>query len=136
RVAAAGAEADRHQGHHLRFREIRLERNPQAPAGALGKGSQRRAAMNRHRRALLCWLAVGAAGYLIFPWYAFPHPVLGLEWLRNWAGKESAPALVQIVRHDRGWLAPLGLLLVAGGAFLHPSLGRGARANGLVLVGA
>jgi|KBSSwiStaDraftv2_1062776.scaffolds.fasta_scaffold00372_20 iron(III) transport system permease protein len=92
--------------------------------------------MNRHRRALLCWLAVGAAGYLIFPWYALPDTVLGLAWLRDWAGKESAPALLQIVRHDRGWLAPLGLLLIAGGALLHASLDRRARANGLVLVGA
>ena len=43
---------------------------------------------------------------------------------------------MQIFRHDRHWLAPLGLLLVAGAALLRPALDRRARANGLVLVGA
>ena len=92
--------------------------------------------MNRHRRALLGWLAVGAAGFIVFPWYALPDTVLGLSWLHEWAGKEQAPALVQIFRHDRTWLAPLGLLLIAGAALLRPALDRRARANGLMLVGA
>ena len=60
--------------------------------------------MNRHRRALLVWLAVGAAGFLVVPWYALPDTVLGLAWLRDWAGKDHAPALVQVFRHDRRWL--------------------------------
>ena len=41
-AAAAGAEAHRHQGDQLRLREVRRERHAQAPARALGEGSQRR----------------------------------------------------------------------------------------------
>ena len=40
-AAADGAQAHRHQGDQLRLREVRLERDAQAPARALGEGNQR-----------------------------------------------------------------------------------------------
>ena len=40
------------------------------------------------------WLALGAAGFLALPWYALADSVLGIAWLRDWTGKDNAPALV------------------------------------------
>ncbi|MEO8753213.1 MAG: iron ABC transporter permease, partial [Casimicrobiaceae bacterium] len=91
--------------------------------------------MSRNRRALVAWLVVGAAGLFIFPWYALPDTVLGVAWLRNWSGKESAPALLQVVRHGSVWLIQLVPLLMAGAVLLHPKLDRRMRANGLIVVG-
>ena len=88
------------------------------------------------RRALLAWLAVGAAGFLVVPWYALQDSVLGIAWLRDWAGNDNAPALLQAMRHGRTWLLPIGLLLVAGGTLLAPGIGRRARANGMIAIGA
>ena len=39
--------------------------------------------MTSHRRALLAWLVVGAAGFLVLPWYALQDSVLGVAWLRD-----------------------------------------------------
>ena len=113
-AAAAGAEARRHQGHRLRLREVRLERHAQAPARALGEGNQRAQRGDDDRRdarraAALCWLAVGAAGFLLVPWYALQDSVLGAG-----AGSRSSPARTPRRRccrsslHGRAWLAPLG----------------------------
>ena len=92
--------------------------------------------MTSCRRALLAWLIVGAVGYFLLPWYALQDTVLGIAWLPGWAGSENAPAILQAFRHGRTWLLPLALLLVAGTAMLAPGLGRRARANGLVAIGA
>ena len=50
-AAGDGAEPDRVQGHQLRFREVRLERDAEAPARALGEGDRPSAAMTGTRRA-------------------------------------------------------------------------------------
>ena len=92
--------------------------------------------MPSRQRALLAWLSVGAAGFLFVPWYALPDTVLGIAWLRDWAGSASAPALVQALRHGRTWLLPAGALLLAGAAMLAPGLRRNARADGLTAIGA
>jgi len=92
--------------------------------------------MTRHRRALLAWLVVGAAGFLLLPWYALQDSVLGVAWLRDWAGRDNAPAIVQSFRHGRPWLLPLGALLLAGCMLLAPALDRRVRANGMIAVGA
>ena len=59
------------------------------------------------------WLAVGAAGFAVLPWYALADSVLGLAWLRAFASPDNAPAVLQIVAHDRWWLAPIALALIA-----------------------
>ncbi len=91
--------------------------------------------MTGSRRALAGWLALGGAGYLLLPWYAVPDSVLGTAWLVTWTGTESAPALLQVVRHGRGWLAPLGLLLAACAACALPGVSARARATGLLAAG-
>jgi len=60
------------------------------------------------------WLAVGALGFIAVPWYALKDSVLGSAWLRDFAAKEYAPALLQVAAHGRAWLAPLAVLLIAG----------------------
>ena len=92
--------------------------------------------MTPHRRALLAWLIVGATGLVLLPWYALQDTVLGVAWLRNWSHSDNAPALLQALRHGRSWLLPLFALLAAAAALLAPRLGRGARANGLIAIGA
>ena len=37
--------------------------------------------------------------------------MFALSWIPNFTTKEAAPALLQILLHGRGWLAPIGLLL-------------------------
>ncbi len=92
--------------------------------------------MTDPRRAIAFWLALGAAGFLLVPWYALPDGILAFSWVRQFATRESAPAWVQIAAHGRIWLAPLGLLLGAGTALLAPGLARPLRANTLMGIGA
>ena len=92
--------------------------------------------MNALRRALILWLVVGAVGFLAVPWYALQDSILGVAWLKDFAGKDNAPAIVQALRHGRVWLLPIGLVLAAGWLLLPAGLARRARANGLIAVGA
>ncbi|MEO5764327.1 MAG: iron ABC transporter permease [Casimicrobiaceae bacterium] len=88
------------------------------------------------RRALLVWLCVGAAGFFLVPWYALQDTVLAIGWLKDFAGKDNAPGLLQALVHGRPWLWPLGAL-VAGGFLLMPAgVGRRTRANALIALGA
>ena len=86
-------------------------------------------------RVLAAWLAAGTAGFVLFPWYALQDSVLGTAWLRDWTRNDNASAIVQIFRHGRGWLAPLGLLLVAAAALLAMPIGRGTRGRTLIAAG-
>ena len=61
------------------------------------------------------WLAVGAAGFAVLPWYALADSVLGTAWLRSWTGKDSAPALLQIALYGKWWLVPIAVALLAAG---------------------
>ena len=92
--------------------------------------------MNALRRALILWLVVGAVGFLAVPWYALQDSILGVAWLKDFAGKDNAPAIVQALRHGRVWLLPIGLVLAAGWLLLPAGLARRTRANGLIAVGA
>ncbi len=92
--------------------------------------------MRTHRRALLGWLIVGAIGFLIVPWYALQDTVLGVAWLRDWAGNDNAPALLQASRFGRAWLMPMGVLLIIGTALLAPGIERPARGVGMIVIGA
>jgi len=91
--------------------------------------------LNPTRRSLLLWLLVGAGGYLLVPWYMLQDTVMSTAWLADFGSKENAPALLQIVKHGRVWLAPLGLALAAGALLLPARLPRRARANGLIALG-
>ena len=82
------------------------------------------------------WLVVGAVGFLAVPWYALQDSILGVAWLKDFAGKDNSPAIVQALRHGRVWLLPIGLVLAAGWLLLPAGLARRARANGLIAVGA
>src|SRR5258708_17486102 len=86
-------------------------------------------------RGLLAWLIVGAVGYLLLPWYMLQDSVLGIGWLRDWAGNDNAPAILQAFRYGRTWLLPLGALLVAGSALLAPGVDPRMRANGMIAIG-
>jgi iron(III) transport system permease protein len=80
------------------------------------------------------WLALGVAGFVILPWYALADSVLGIAWLRNWTGKDSAPAFLQIALHDKWWLAPTALALIVAGYALrrrHATLLLWSAATGL-----
>ena len=81
------------------------------------------------RLALLGWLAAGAVGFLAAPWYALPESLWSVQWLKQYSGKDAAPALLQVLLHGRLWLVVPGLCLlgIAGVAVLPPSPGRQAR---------
>ncbi len=91
--------------------------------------------MTDPRRALLCWLGVGAFGFLCVPWYTVQDGLVSLGWLADFGGKDNAPAALQILRHGRTWLAPLGALFLGGAALLAPRIDRRTRARALVALG-
>ena len=119
-----GAEPDRVQGHQLRFREVRLERDPEAAARALGEGDRPSAAMTDTRRAERFWLAVGAVGFLLVPWYALQDSVFGLGWIPQFATKEAAPALLQVLAARQGLARPARPRPRAGAALAVAALSR------------
>lgn len=68
--------------------------------------------MNRSQRPpvrwLYLWLAVGAAGLLLVPWYALEDGLFSFEWRYGFPlAPEGAPALLQALLHDKTWLLPL-----------------------------
>src|SRR5205809_2012930 len=114
-------------------------------ASACSSGGRRRSTrlhvdaqcvMTPERKAIAFWLAVGTAGFSLVPWYALEGSLFSTDWIRGYAGKEAAPALVQGLRHGRIWLLPLGSLLLAGLALLSPRFERALRARGLLALGA
>jgi iron(III) transport system permease protein len=92
--------------------------------------------MTRDRRALAAWLAGGAAGFLVAPWYALPDSVLSLGWLANWGAQGNAPALLQVLRYDRAALAPIAFLFAACAPLLGAQVDAARRANALIALGA
>ena len=91
--------------------------------------------MTRASRLARGWLAVGTLGFIAAPWYALQDSVLGVAWLRDYAGRANAPALIQIFAHGRAWLVPLAILLVAGFACISIAE-RTLRARAMIAVGA
>src|SRR5215472_12714084 len=92
--------------------------------------------MNADRKAIAWWLAIGAAGFLVVPWYALDASLFSTTWLRSYTGKDVAPALLQALHHGRAWLAPLGVLLLPSAVLLVGGIPRLARANALLVLGA
>jgi iron(III) transport system permease protein len=91
--------------------------------------------MTAERKAIGFWLAVGAVGFLVVPWYVLEASLFSTGWLKSYAGSEAAPACLQVLRHGRTWLAPLGALLLSGFVLLAPALERRLRAHGLLALG-
>ncbi len=92
--------------------------------------------MSADRKAIALWLAVGGVGFLIVPWYALQDSLLSIGWVKNYAGRDNAPALLQLFVHHRPWLAPIGVLLALAAMLLRPGLDRSTRAYGLLAIGA
>ncbi len=92
--------------------------------------------MRFHRSALVFWLAVGAVGYLLVPWYALDASVFSAVWLRDFTAQKNASALVQVWQHGRTWLLPIGALLIASACLASHRLDRGVRAHALLVLGA
>ena len=92
--------------------------------------------MHDPRLPPLFWLAVGAVGFLLVPWYALQDSVFALGWVPRFTEKDAAPALLQVLAHGKLWLMPLGVLLAAGAALAVAVRERRTRANALLAVGA
>ncbi len=91
--------------------------------------------LRNERRALRVWLAAGAIGCLLVPWYAVPDTVWAPGWLADFTGKDNAPALLQALRYDRPWLLGHVALLLAAAALLAPGVERRWRAQALIAIG-
>jgi hypothetical protein len=52
--------------------------------------------------ACLFWLAAGAIGFLLVPWYSLQDSVFALSWIPRFTSKEAAPALLQTLLHGKG----------------------------------
>ncbi|HYR01552.1 MAG TPA: iron ABC transporter permease, partial [Casimicrobiaceae bacterium] len=91
--------------------------------------------MTGSRRAAVLWLAVGAAGFALVPWYALQDTVWWPTWVAHIAARDNAPAWLQAWSYGRAWLWPVGALLAAGAwtAGRPPSR---ARAGALLALGA
>jgi iron(III) transport system permease protein len=87
-------------------------------------------------KAMLFWIAVGIAGFVLLPWYALQDSIASSTWLADYTSKDNAPALLQALKHGRTWLLPIGALLAVGAALLRVPLSRPARANALLAIGA
>ena len=128
-----GAEPHRRQGHRLRLREVRLERDAQAAARALGEGNQRGARSDARAgaapRARL-WLAVGAVGFALVPVVR----AAGLDLVdrlapRTGSTKDNAPALAagSVATGARGCGRSAALLVAGVVAVSRRALARVAR---------
>lgn len=106
-----------------------------APAALAVAGRIPRASP-RSSRALLAWIAVGIVGFLLLPWYALPDSVLDPGWLRQWTGRDAAPAWLQAARHGRPWLAPIGIALLAAAMVAVVPLRTRTRASAVAVIGA
>src|SRR5258707_7906123 len=84
----------------------------------------RPASLSPLRRTLLLWLAIGAAGFLLVPWYSVQDSLLGVGWIKDFTARDNAPALLQALMHGRVWLLPLGLVLAAFTPLLRPTVPR------------
>jgi MHS family alpha-ketoglutarate permease-like MFS transporter len=62
-------------------------------------------------RPIAFWLALGAIGFALLPWYAVDGGALRLQWIATIASAEHAPAVVQALAYGRWWLLPPGALL-------------------------
>jgi len=91
--------------------------------------------MSSSRNAIAFWVAVGAVGFVLLPWYSLEASLFSIGWLRALGDKANAPALLQGILHGRTWLLPSGALLVLAAVTLLMRNNRGWRANALLSIG-
>ena len=91
--------------------------------------------MTDSRRAIVFWLAVGAAGFSLTPWYAVARSDGSLSWIVPGLAEDNAPAWLHAWSYGRDWLWPIAALLAAGGRYVAPRMS-GIRGLGLEIVGA
>lgn len=61
-------------------------------------------------------LLIGAAAFVLLPWYRIDDGFYGFHWLAGFpAGKAVSPGLLQIALHGRWWLALPAMLIVGAG---------------------
>jgi iron(III) transport system permease protein len=92
--------------------------------------------MRDERRVLAFWLALGAAGLVLLPWYAVDDGVLRSSWIRTFASADHAPALWQVLAHGRWWLLPPAALLILAAIVARRRLPPRRRAAALIAIGA
>ncbi len=91
----------------------------------------------RMDRNVTLWCVVGGIGFAILPWYALYDGFWSFAWLGGFPfGRDEAPGLVQALAHQRWWLAPLALLLLAPLAVARRGPHDPAFANALIGIGA
>lgn len=68
----------------------------------------------RGAATVLILVAIGLAGFLIFPWYALEDGFFSTEWLPYYPfDPELAPAVLQGLHYQKSWLLPAGIFLAA-----------------------
>jgi len=86
-------------------------------------------------RIVLGWTAAGVIAYALLPWYAIEDGIFGLGWLGKYPTDPAvAPALVQLLRHGRLALLPVGLFLLAPLAIRGQTLLLGVGAGGMAWI--
>jgi iron(III) transport system permease protein len=65
--------------------------------------------------AVILWVAAGWVGFALLPWYGLDRGFWNFGWLFSGYPFDSkvAPALFLVLKGEKLWLAPLGVLLVA-----------------------
>ncbi len=91
--------------------------------------------MSSSRNAIAFWIAVGAVGFVLLPWYSLEASLFSLGWLRALGDKANAPGLLQGLIYGRTWLLPGAALLVLAALTLLIRIDRGWRANALLCIG-
>jgi len=86
--------------------------------------------------ACLFWLAAGAIGFLLVPWYSLQDSVFALSWIPRFTSREAAPALLQTLLHGKAWLVPIGLILAGAIVPAFITHERNTRAAWLTAIGA
>jgi iron(III) transport system permease protein len=88
------------------------------------------------RNPLALCLIAGWLGILLLPWYAVEPSFWSFDWISMFSEPASAPALLQALAHDRPWLWPVILALVAPLFVLGRRQNDAGAATVLILAGA
>ena len=64
-------------------------------------------------RPIVLWIVVGLAGFLILPWYSTDAGFWTFGWIADGypLDRDVAPALFQVLVHQRWWLAPIVVII-------------------------
>src|SRR5256885_17265196 len=87
----------------------------------MGAGNQRRKRARQvspAKKAILFWIAVVAAGFVMLPWYALQDSIASIGWLKGYIGKDNAPALLLVLKYCLVCLLPLIGFFISAAALL------------------